>query len=252
MEIHILAYVLVFLVVCFCLYKFVRRMNKRRNAKLLWNPKDEENLSDILNRIYSSSDLENLQNIFIEGIRKHPKYHNLFKVAMEEREQQIAKNTLILSFEAKESKTRKTWLLSFFTYHFIYWLSFMGAIFFIDSPIEDPWRRFGATIPGTVFVGLMILIAYHCAYKKKGTRLLSWIVFISPILVISSLLKEFLLVSLKKEIDLSLWCLTAFFILAVFGFYWFSSSRLRKVNFELKAKQQLAGLRSVGLIREPA
>lgn len=250
MEIYILACVLVFLVVCFCLYKFVMRISKKRNAKPLWNPKDEENLSDILNRIYSSSDLENLQNIFIEGIRKYPKYHDLFKVAMEEREQQIAKYMPILSFEEKEHKTRKTWVLSFYAYSFICWLLAIAKSL-TGSPIKDPWEKLAVTIASTVLVGLITWIVYHCSYKKKGTRLLSWIVFISPLLLISSAAKEFPLLSLKGEIDLSIWFFVAFNF-TVFGFYWFSSSRLRKVNFELKAKQQLAGLRSVGLIREPA
>jgi len=236
MEIYSQIYVLIFLVVCFGIYKLLRRMSNKRNARPLWSPEDEEDLKDILSRIYSSVTLENLKDVFSEGVRGHPRYHDLFNVAMEEKKQQIAQNTPVSLFEIKESKTRKTWILSFCANYFIYWLSFVVAMFFIDSPTEGPLVRLAAIIPCTALIGIMMWVVYHCAYKKKGTGLLSWIVIMSPLQLISSFAKE--------GIDLSLWYFTAF-DLALFGFYWFSSRNLRRINYEVKARRQLASLKEI-------
>lgn len=233
MEISSQIYILVFIAICFCAYKLLMRMSRKRNSKPLWHSEDENDLNDLLSRIYSSVSLENLRGLLAEGVRCHPRYHDLFKVAIDERQQQI-KNTPVLSFEAKESKTRKTWIFSFYANYCIYWLSFVVTIFLIDSPSEGPLVRLAAIIPCTILIGIMMWIVYHCAYKKKGTGLLSWIVIMSPLQLISSFAKE--------GIDLSLWYFTAF-DLALFGFYWFSSLRLRRINYEVKARLQLEGLR---------
>lgn len=234
MEISSQIYILVFITFCFCFYKLLMRMSRKRNSKSLWHPEDENDLNDLLNRIYTSSDLESLRGLLAEGIRCHPRYHDLFKVAIDERHLQITKNSPVLSFEEKESKTRKTWVFSFYANYCIYWISFVVTIFLIDSPNEGPLVRLAAVIPCTVLIGIMMWIVYYCAYKKKGTGLLSWIVIMSPLQLISSFAKE--------GIDLSLWYLTVF-DLALFGFYWFSSFRLRRINYEVKARRQLDGLR---------
>lgn len=239
MEISSQIYVLVFLVICFGLYKILRRMSNKRNSKPLWYQEDEKDLNDILSRIYSSVTLENLKDLFAEGVRCRPRYHDLFKVAMEERHQQITQNIPVLSFEAKESKTRKRWMFAFCANYFLYWLSIVSTVFPIDSPNEEPLIGLAAIIPYTILTGIIAWIVYHCAYKKKGTGLLSWIVIMSPLLLIRDLAMGGFA---KEEMDISMWCAAACGF-ALFGFYWFSSLRLRRINYEVKARRQLDGLR---------
>src|SRR5215207_7784214 len=127
-----LIYILIFLVICFCIYKLLKRMSNKKIP--LWNPEDESDLVDILSHIYSSATLENLKSVFAEGVRRRPKHHDLFKIAMEEKQQQITQNHPILSFETRESKARKIWILSFCTYYFLFWLAFVNFKF--GSPTE--------------------------------------------------------------------------------------------------------------------
>lgn len=227
-------YILIFLLVCFGIYK-LRQMSIERNTRPLWNTEDEECLKDILSQIYSSVTLENLKDVFGGGVRRKPMYHDLFSVAMEEKKQQITQNS-ISSFEIKESNTRKTWILSFCGYFFLCWLLIILAVFFIDSPTEGLSARLGAIMIITPFIGIMMWVVYYCAYKKKGTGLLSWIVFMSPLQLLRSVARE--------GIDLSLWYFTVI-ELALFGFFWFSSLNLRKINYEVKTRRQLTALREL-------
>ena len=229
MEITI--YILIFLVFCFGIYLILRVIRNKRKAKSLWNSEDEKDLKDILSRIYSADTVENLRSVFGEGVRCYPMYHDLFKIAMEERQQEITQNTHNSSFEIKEKKIRRTWVLAFFINCFIE-LSAVVTIFDIDPNIEEAFLKRITIISLTALLGIIIWVIYHCAYKKKGTGLLTFIVFFSPLQMINSFAKE--------GIDLS----PLFFLdLAWFGFYWFSTYRLRKVNYEVRARQQLFGLR---------
>jgi hypothetical protein len=193
------------------------------------NPMDENALKNILNRIYASANLENLSDLFGEGVRNYPKYHDLLNAAMEEKGQELTKDTSA-SFEVKENKVRKTWLIIFCVNYILNWLSFA----YVTIRMDDLEKGLGALIAYTGMMGIMMGVVYYCAYHKKGTGLLTWILFISPLQILMNLAKE--------GIDLSLWYITAI-DLALFGLYWFSSFRLRKINCEVKARQQLADLK---------
>ena len=227
-------YIILFLILCFGIYKLYMRASRKRNARPMYLPEDETDLKDILSRIYSSANLENLQSIFAEGFRSLPRYHDLLNVAIEEKSREITQNTSTLSFEARESKTRKTWLLALFLTQSIKWLLGVISILFMDSPEEGPWTRLAAVISITVFISLIIWMFYHCAYKKKGTGLLLWMLFSIPGQTLTDYIKE--------GNTFSMWDLPGLFLL---GFFWISCLHLRRINCEAKARKQLTCLKAV-------
>lgn len=210
-------------------------LSKKRKAKPLWNPADEEDLKNHLRQIYSTLTLENLNKLFTKAIRFYPKYHDLFRVAAEEKRQEFTQDSLNSSFEANERKVRKFWILSLYINYFILWL-FTVTSTLVDFEGESSEVKLMVILVSILLIGSIIGVIYHCAYKKKGTVLLTWIVFTSPLQILNFFAKE--------GIDLSLWYFTAL-DLAIFGFYWYNSFRLRKINYEVLAKKQLFHLKQI-------
>lgn len=208
------------------------------NQKPLWQMEEEKKLKDVLGRLYSSTTLESLEEVFIESARSHPKYHNLLKAAKEERLQQISQKDPKLSFEAIEKKIRKIWLWSFFANFIVDWLIIVFAFVAMELPKGNYLATFlGISILSFFTFGKMFAI-YLFAYVKKGIVMLNLIVFVFPLLAINSLVKD--------GIDVSLWYLYVLQI-GLFGFFWISSIRLREINQEVKTRSQLAVLKSSGL-----
>ena len=228
--------VLIFLIACFGLYRLFKRIRNKK-ARPLWGIKDENHLKDALSKIYSSTSLEDLSKSFKESVTSYPKYHDLLNTAKEEVDQKITQNTIPVTFEEKESKVRKMWLIALCAQYFIGWLSLLVAILLVP--------RFEANLNGATLVGSIIVITiipgfwswlfYHCSYNKKGTRLLSFVVFTTPLVLLKLLV---------GGIDFSLWYVEIF-NLVVIGFFWYCSLCLRQINNEAKARQQLAGLKII-------
>lgn len=209
------------------------KMRKQGNAKPLWHPSEKEDLQKILNRMDSSTTIESLNNEFVEAVKAYPKYQNLFKVAQQEKHQQI--DNSILSFEGRERKTRKKWLWSFFLYYVIFFLLFAVGILISGSPQEEGFMpRLRPVIPIFAVFGVVMWFIYHCAYLKKGTLLISCIVFMVP--------TQMLLTFMREGIDLSQWYIEVFSLVLV-GYYWFNSLGLRRINYEIKARNQLYSLK---------
>jgi hypothetical protein len=233
-------FVAILIKIGFDVYRFI----KKRNSRPLWDPLDEEGLRAILRSIYSSSNLENLKIAFGEGIKDLPKYHDLIKVAMEEKKQEINPNNSEVLFEIREKKIRKRWILSFFTFHLQYWLFFVVIAPILLLPTEDSTSIFIAIC--TSIIGILMCIVYYFAYEKKGTVVLNLILVVVPLMLINYLAKANVS-HYQEEFGFTYWNVMGFSLLA-FGFYWFTSFRLCQVNKDVKALKQLAGLKAKCII----
>ncbi len=237
MEMKSFIQILVILGICFGIYKLARCISKKRNNRPLWRPKDESYLKDVLGRIYSAASLEHLQRLAAEEIKFYSRYRYLFRVAKEEKQQEIAQTTPAMSFEEKESRTRKRWFVSFFINCFIIGMMYLITMLYINTPPADAFYLWLSVIIGSVLIGLGMWWTYYCAYLKKGTFLLSMIAFGSPFQMVFS--------HMRDGDGLAVSLLTLITEIALFGFFWYSSFLLRKINSEVRARRQLAGLKQI-------
>lgn len=192
-----------------------RWYRKKRPENGLWRKLDEENLKSSLARIYAANDIDILQNTTKEVSTTYPKYQRLFRAASEERRAQLTQNTLQSeSFETEERKVRKKWLLLFIGNYFLNWVWTTGLSFSRSN--DEFWINL---IMASIFTCILLCVTwpiYHCAYKKKGTVLLTWILVFSPLLFIINLVNE--------QVE----CIC-----------------LRRINYQVKARKQLAGLNAL-------
>lgn len=132
-----------------------------------------------------------------------------------------------------EEKTRKHWLLSSVCC-FIFHPLAVGALFAVLS--------IGLSIPEDFFIGVLIemlgglfflLVIWHCAYRKCGTKLLSFYLFGSSAKGLASMAKN------VTEADDG--CLIAFAVLDIVFFVWWClmSWKLRKVNKSIQGRKSL-------------
>jgi hypothetical protein len=201
-------------------------MSDKKRTKSLWEPKDEEGLKGILSKISSSANLQSLNDSFCEAVSVFPNYYDLFHLAMQDKHREISGIAPASSFESKERKARKMWI-------WLFCFNWFCVLLFIFVQSLELGFEFAA--PFILLFGIMAWSIYHCAYKKKGTKWLSFIVFVGPFLQGSQLM--------KRAMHEWLWWDLAIDI-ALFGLYWYASLRLRRVNFEAKTKRQLVELKN--------
>lgn len=231
MDYQVLGCGILFLIVCVGIYGLCKRFRRKRNASPCL-PKDEAALREILSRIYASTNQEDLQKVFEEGVRRLPRYRDLLHVATDEKDQEILQNSSMLPFEEKERRTKKTWLVIFFLMVFGDWL----GVFYMACESSHEGGLSGTLMAATflaILIGLRAWMLYHCSYKKKGTALLLFVLFQLPVQV--------LMPYTKKEMSFSVLDLPVFLF---FGFFWISCLRLRRVNKEAKARGQIAYLKA--------
>jgi hypothetical protein len=121
--------------------------------------------------------------------------------------------------------TQKKWLISFWMY------LFGGAFSALTLHLSE--TQFERTLGGIVLIWLFVwaLITYHCAYRKRGTRWLKFLLVMLPFYVVKSLIRSF------KElptVPLELTIFITTFVLAIEVWFWFSCKALREENLELK------------------
>ena len=104
------SYVLIFLALCFGVYKLYRK----RNPKPLWSPDEEADLKVSIKKIFSADTVDAARSIAVIEMRKYTDYLYLLEVACEERCAEIIKKNYSSSFEQKERWVRKS--LAFFLY----------------------------------------------------------------------------------------------------------------------------------------
>ena len=223
--------VLFSITLCLCMYALLRRIREKRNSRPLWLPEHEDDLKAALNRIYAATCVDILKSTVAEEIRCYPRYHNIFTAATDERYATIAQeNASNSSFEIREAKARKMWLIAFSGNWLLSWIFFMLPICVIGFQAKSYQASFTLVFCFTALIGAAVWTTLHCAYLKKGTRLLTWLLIVSPLQMLISLQKELL--------DPSAWYLIPIDI-GVFAFYWICCFRLHKVNQEAKTIKKL-------------
>lgn len=133
-----------------------------------------------------------------------------------------------------EEKTRKHWLLSTFCFLVFYPLTLFAFFAILSHWLPIP-KNTGIGLIAHAFTGLFSLwIVWHCAYKKYGTRLLTFWLIIIPFKQLASIVEV-----LKETWDL--W--TIFFLaldIGVFLWWYLLSLKMRKVNKSIQERLSFA------------
>jgi hypothetical protein len=150
------------------------------------NLNDQSSLKNILNRIYACYNVESLNFVVSEALKRLPNYRKLIVAAKNEMEQKFKLETNI-SFEAREEKTRSTWFKFFSIQYIIYTLIIFPLVLYVFS---SELKR-NEIIYSYLFVvngfSLLNLIDYYFAYRKKGTKWLTFLI-ITYVIQLSSML----------------------------------------------------------------
>jgi hypothetical protein len=127
--------------------------------------------------------------------------------------------------EIYENKIKKSWLVSFILLNTVSFLSTVAILWKIEN-LTTPSKI--VIISSTLFVfAISIYITYYCAYMKRGTALLLYILIVSPF---SQIYNTFLQVTNKTAILLPNWL--QIILLTLLIFYWIQSLLLRNVNLK--------------------
>ena len=137
----------------------------------------------------------------------------------------------ILCMSITNNQIRSTWLLSFVI---VVTSSLLLTAFNLIKINElAPNVILDFMIYGSVD-GLWAWITYHSAYKKSGTKWLTWLSFSIPCTIVFSV------IALKIQQPISFTYLSVNFIgLLPKIWFWLNCIRLRKVNLEMKKEKEL-------------
>lgn len=119
---------------------------------------------------------------------------------------------------SSESKVRKKWLISFFSFFTL------GAIGCIGDLVSEPMNL--RTLIDSAHIIIWSLITYHFAYNKKGTKWLMFILIVIPFQLTFLYIAQFFSYS-PEELLLTL-LLTPFM-----SYFWLNCYRLRKYNKQM-------------------
>ncbi len=125
--------------------------------------------------------------------------------------------------EVKDAKTRRNWLVSFILFNFISCITSSYMILILDD--INLKSKILVPIITLFFFSISILVTYYCAYLKKGTALLLWILITIPF---SQLSNSFLQASKKISFLTPNWL--RIILLTFTIFYWIQSLLLRNAN----------------------
>lgn len=178
---------------------------------------DAQDIKDAVNRIYESKNLEDLQCNFAKEVRGNPRYHDLLNAANYEMLGNLTSSSPDSVFNKEKNKIQKEWIISFLLNYFIFLVIAFSEL-----------NSFSEGIVFSMVLGCLMSIVYYSAFKKSGTRMLTYIVFSAPLQMLLSFSKE--------GIDLSQASLIG---MGIFGFYWWNCFKLRQLNYLIRGKQQL-------------
>jgi hypothetical protein len=129
-----------------------------------------------------------------------------------------------------EKSIRKQWLISFWLYYSmtLIWVlpTAVAPFFILHKNVKEILLASVIFLILSSFSLIPMLITYHCAYRKRGTAWLLWLLIIIPIYM-ALLFISFLQAEMKTGLNFSGWVLL-YFLPTIF--FWVSSFRLRKVN----------------------
>ena len=130
---------------------------------------------------------------------------------------------------AKEKRVRKHWIISLWTVTIIHALS-LSINFYLTAVengvvVEAPSVAI-ILLGSAVIASIHFMISYHCAYKERGTKWLTWTLVTLPLGLLSGLSRGGLpLVELSGAEIFAL-----LFAIGVSAYYWINCLQLREVN----------------------
>lgn len=223
--------ILVLFATFFGLYKFIQLIRRKKREKPLVLPEYVSSLQNALRAINTCQSVQEVKNAVGSAIRSIKKYHQVLTIAGKEREAEITKKPS-KPFEKRERRIRIVWLTIFFVQYVIPILCFIGVFIFtviIEKELGPGfWPTVVMLIIGCCAVPWSI---FHCAYQKKGTALLTFILTMYILAFVGSFsqLSVYAPSFVDKVVGIAI-------IIVHFGSYAF----LRKINREGRTRRQLA------------
>lgn len=228
----------------FGLYKIINWIAKKIDLRSLWKAKDEQRVKNALIRLYLAPSLDALKCVFNEERKAIPKYNFFLKAAFREQAQQMYACSSQLSFEIREQKARKVWVIALAMTSFM-WVFNFAYMWSMGKQISYDFIEFVLAIALTVII-FSTWIIYHNAYKLRETGWLSlsiWVTIIGLLFSPIALLAPSIFSSYSPIESGMLTKSLSMFSFANSLFYLVGCILLRRVNYELKIRNSLALLK---------
>ena len=223
--------ILVLFATFFGLYKFIQLIRRKKREKPLVLPEYVSNLQNALRAINTCQSVQEVKNAVGSAIRSIKKYHQVLTIAGKEREAEITKKPS-KPFEKRERRIRMVWLVIFTLQYILPCLYFTGSMIFLIATEKEASPGLWPTVSMLV-IALYIVpwSIFHCAYRKKGTALLTFILTMYILAFVGSFrqLSVYAPSLVDKVVGIAI-------IIVHFGSYAF----LRKINCEGRTRRQLA------------
>jgi hypothetical protein len=135
-------------------------------------------------------------------------------------------NSIITRFQ---SRTRKLWLFSTFTLLVLNPLAYLVFFAILSAEASLSKETLIAFLACTVKCGIPMLIIWHCAYRRYGTKLLTLWLFMTPFNIFALILAAFLAYS-------NVWVMACILIELFVCVWWFIISlKMRTINKTIRA-----------------
>ncbi len=125
-----------------------------------------------------------------------------------------------------EDLVRKRWFSAFVLLYAFLWPSLL--IVACLASYDGNWSSMGSILFFFAFASIDAFITYHCAYRKKGTILLTLWIIGMPMVMIRHIVDTFFV---DYSVDAMLMmCPILILMLSIELYFWINCLRLRKVN----------------------
>lgn len=140
-----------------------------------------------------------------------------------------------------ENKIRKHWLLSIASFLVFYPIALFAFLSFMSMRISIPENALIEPLAHALVGSFSLWLIWHCAYKKHGTKLLSFWMVVSPIRMLASI------VGFLKE-SCNAWVVAFVLIeISIFLWWWLLSFKMKAVNKAIQERMfpKNSGLKQV-------
>jgi multisubunit Na+/H+ antiporter MnhB subunit len=140
-----------------------------------------------------------------------------------------------------ETEVRKRWLISFVLY--MTWGVILSFFTFLTIFMATAAEKGDISLPVSILIAIIgiamisipaIWITYHCAYTKRGTAWLTFLLIIIPFRYVQAASSD--MFEFESSIDAASVIVVAVIDIVIAVFYWWNCFCLRKVNALRKSK----------------
>lgn len=120
-------------------------------------------------------------------------------------------DTAVCTIDSSKCKTHKLWFFSIFCYLFLYPLGMFLFFSVLGQEVPMPIKFFNP-LSFAIMTPIELWLIWHCAYRKPGTKLLTFWLFFSPLEWLISMvmaLKEsnpWMIGFIPVDTSIFLWC----------------------------------------------